>query len=202
MCRWLVLFCSALVVAVFAPPAVAGPIVFTASLPNAPEVPPNASTGTGFTILEYDPALHTLRVRITFSGLTGTTTASHVHTPTTTPFTGTAGVATAVPSFPNFPLGVTAGSYDQTFDLTLASSYNPAFLNNATNMGSTANAEASLISGLGQGRAYLNIHTSFAGGGEIRGFLVQDVPEPASVVLLGAGVVALVGYRRRFRPAA
>ena len=37
-------------------------------------------------------------------------------------------MATRVPSFVGFPLGVTAGSMDNTYDLNLASSYNPAFV--------------------------------------------------------------------------
>ena len=42
--------------------------------------------------------------------------------------TGTAGVATTTPTFPGFPSGVTSGSYSNTFDLTLASSWNATFI--------------------------------------------------------------------------
>ena len=37
-------------------------------------------------------------------------------------------VATGVPTFLGFPTGVTNGYYDHTFDLTLASSFNPAYV--------------------------------------------------------------------------
>jgi hypothetical protein len=37
-------------------------------------------------------------------------------------------VATTLPTFAGFPLGVTSGTYINTLDLTLASSYNPAFV--------------------------------------------------------------------------
>jgi hypothetical protein len=43
---------------------------------------------------------------------------------------------------------------------------------------------------------YVNIHSTVASGGEIRG---QVVPEPASVALVGFGAAALLGRRRRHR---
>jgi hypothetical protein len=160
------------------------------------ETVPNASPGTGFTLVDYDDTAHTLRVQVTFSDLLGTTTVAHIHSPTAVAFTGNAGVATQTPTFSGFPAGVTSGSYDQTFDLTLASSFNAAFV--TANGGTPAGAEAALTSSFADGKAYLNLHTSEFGGGEIRGFL-QPVPEPSAFVLLGAGAVGLlsVGWRRR-----
>lgn len=178
--------------------AQAQPQVYSASLSGAAEFPPNVSPGTGFTHVTYDPSAHTLRVQATFSGLIGLTTASHIHCCTANPFdiTQTAGVATQLPSFVGFPLGVTAGAYDNTFDLTAASSWNPTYVNN--NGGTVASAEAAFAAGLTSGRAYLNIHSDFARGGEIRGFLTA-VPEPSTYALMATGLVALggIGWRRR-----
>lgn len=151
-----------------------------------------ASLGTGNGTVNYDDVAHSLQLQVTFSGLTGTTTASHIHAPTLTPFTGTAGVATTTPTFSGFPGGVTSGSFANTLDLTLASSWNAAFI--TANGGTTAGAEAAFANYLAQGRAYWNIHTSTSPGGEINGF-VTAVPEPSSLALVGLGLAALVVRR-------
>jgi hypothetical protein len=171
-------------------------LTFAADLTGANEVPPNASPGTGEALVTLDLVAHTMQVQASFSDLIGTTTASHIHSATAVPGAGTAGVATTTPTFPGFPLGVTSGTYSHLFDMTLASSYNPAFI--AANGGTTASAEAALFSGIIAGKAYLNVHTSFRPGGEIRGFL-QEVPEPGTLSLLGGIWVAgsLFAIRRR-----
>jgi hypothetical protein len=174
--------------------ASAAPIVYSASLSGGAEDPPVASTGTGFTFVTIDTVAHTLRVQASFSGLVGTVTVAHIHCCTAAPFSGNVAVASTTPTFPGFPEGVTSGSYDQTFDLSLASSYRPAFITD--NGGTPASAEAALAAGLEQGRAYLNIHSTFAPGGEIRGFLAP-VPAPATIALFGAALAGLAATRRR-----
>jgi hypothetical protein len=197
---------SALLAAVLSvAPATAAIIPLGAILSPANEVPPTASTGSGTAILDLDLVAHTLRVRIAFADLVPTTpagapsgtTAAHIHCCLPSAFaTGVnAGVATTTPTFAGFPLGVLAGTYDNTLDLLSASSYNPAFVTLAG--GTVATAETTLINGLLGGLTYLNVHTTAFGGGEIRGFVVQ-VPEPETYALLLAGL-AVIGIAMRKR---
>jgi hypothetical protein len=190
------LFALALAAAmlVAAPLAHANLIHFHVNLSGANEVPPTGSLGTGAADLELDTVAQTLAGHIVFSGLTGITTAAHIHCCLASPFLAgvNVGVATVVPAFPNFPLGVTSGTDDFLLNLNSASAYNPAFV---TLQGSLANAEASFIAGLIAGETYLNIHTNVFPGGEIRGF----VPEPmtTSLLVLGLAAAGFVSRRRR-----
>jgi hypothetical protein len=179
--------------------AQAVPLVYSATLSGEAENPDVITPGTGWTVVTYDPDAHTLRVEIEFSGLVGNTTASHIHAPIDM-ITGNAGVATQTPSFSGFPLGVTAGTYDMTFDLTQASSWNAAFITNRGG-GTVEGAEMALAGFLADGLAYVNVHSSFAGGGEVRGDL-QRVPEATSAALLLAPALLALGLARRRRGAA
>jgi hypothetical protein len=193
-------FCLAvLIAAALSPaPAYAG-IIYQAFLDGPSESPPQPSPGTGFAIVDFDIATHSMHVTVTFSDLLAPTTASHIHAATAEPGMGTAMVATTTPTFPGFPLGVTSGSYDQTFNMLDPGSYNPAFI--TAHGGTVAGAEEALAESLADGTAYYNIHTTFALGGEIRGFL-SPVPEPTSLSLLGIGLAGMAGYAwRRRKPA-
>jgi len=185
----------ALTATAVAAPAVADTYVFNAFLNGANEAPPNASPAFGFSKLFLDTDLHTMRVVASFEDLIGTTTAAHVHAPTALPGEGTAPVATELPSFTGFPLGVTFGSYDHTFDTTLTATWNPAFL--TANGGTALGAEAAFLSSLLGGTAYINVHSTFARGGEIRGFY-EAVPEPGTwaLMILGFGLAG-ASLRRR-----
>ena len=167
---------------------------YDANLSGPAESPPNASPGTGFAEVDVDNIANTMHVHIDFTGLVGTSTASHIHAATPLPGSGTAGVATTTPTFAGFPLGVTSGTYDNTLDLTQASSYNPAYV--TANGGTPASAEAALLAAMANGQSYLNIHSSVFGGGEIRGFLLP-VPEPSTAMLAAFGFAGLALWRWR-----
>lgn len=197
MRRILCFFLSTLI-ASFGGYAHASVIKYTATLSGLNESPANASPGTGNATVMIDSNANTMALHVSFSGLLGTTKASHIHCCTSAPFAGNAGVATTTPSFAGFPTGVTSGTYDVVLDLLALGTYNSAFVSAHGN--SAATSEKALLDGLALGEGYLNIHTSAFAGGEIRGFLTAAaVPEPSSFALLALGMSLLVAGGRKRR---
>ena len=170
-------------------------LTFIATGPNAPglsplnENPPHpTSSAIGTAMVTWDTASNTMTVHAVFSGLTTPDTAAHIHCCVSPG--GNAGVATTVPFFTGFPIGVTSGTYSHTFDMLSAASYNPAFV--TANGGTPASAAAALLAGIQAGQAYLNIHSTMFPGGEIRGFLAVPVdisikPGASTPVPINAG---------------
>ena len=167
---------------------------FTGTL--APEV--TGATGSGSVSVEYEDEFHYLTIATSFTGLSGDVTLSHIHCCVPTAGAGTAGVALGNPLLTDFPLGGKSGDYLHLFILTDSTLFGGAFL--AANGGTAASAEAALIAGLLAGKAYLNIHTSTFGSGEIRAFLnLAPVPEHETYALMIAGL-GLLGFAARSRP--
>jgi len=131
-----------------------------------PEV--SGGTGSGFATFQVDTSLNTLTLNTSWTGLSGLTTVAHIHCCTTNSGTGNAGVATTLPTFLDFPTGVSSGTFNIVLDLTAPSSFNPAFVTN-NGGGTLPGATAALLAGMDTGRAYLNIHSTTFGPGEIRG---------------------------------
>ena len=100
-------------------------------------LPSPGATGTG--TVSYNDVTHSLTLTATFSGLLGNVTATHIHV-SPTPGTGSGGIGVGNPSLLGFPTGVSSGSYGNTLDLTLTSTFNATYL--ANNGGTAASAEA------------------------------------------------------------
>jgi hypothetical protein len=180
--------CAAAAVSLLALPTVTHAQTWQASLFGSNEVPPTASAGTGTATITLTG--NSLSLFESFTGITGPATGAHIHC--CAPIGTSTGIA--VP-FLNFP-AATSGTYTSTFDLTAAAIYLPAFL--AANGGTASGAETALLAGLNSGQAYANIHTALSPAGEIRGQFVLVTPEPSTVVLMVAGLIAVgIATRRR-----
>lgn len=183
-------FATALLLAV--QPASAAMFAFGADMTGPAEAPPNTSPATGRAVVLFDDVAHRMTISVEFSGLIGRTTVAHIHCCTALAGTGVASVATTTPSFPAFPVDVLSGTYTRVFDTLLASTYRSGFI--TANGGTTAGAEAALLSGLRSGKAYFNVHTQAFPGGEIRGFFV---PAPQALSLVALLLMAMPLLRRR-----
>jgi len=173
----------------------AAPQAFVGFLLPGNESPPTNSSGTGTAIVILDPAANTMRVSVVFSGLTSGVTAAHIHCCQATPgANANIGVATTTPTFTGFPSGVTSGTYDNTFDLLQASSYNPAFIAGALVPSHTAAGAATVLSnGIQNNLTYLNIHTTNNPGGEIRALLGAPKLTPLVAADAGSNAFAVAG---------
>lgn len=149
---------------------------------NEPSFTVAAPNASGIAVVVFDTVALSVAVNEVWFSLTGPITANHIHAPTATAGTGTAGV------FLGFALPAVngaSGSTAQSFSYT-----------------STPASFGNLLQAASDGKAYVNVHTAANGGGEIRGFLVGPVvpvPEPASAALMLLGVAAVGGIALRRR---
>ena len=147
---------------------------YMANLDSAQEHnPANTSPATGFGTFNLNPD-NSLTYNVTYSGLIGNFSGSHIH-----------GSAT---SFPGFDAGI-------LYHLNNT----PNGTHAGTLSGTTTPLTAEHLNWLQLGTLYVNVHSSGTGGfpgGEIRGQIVP-VPEPSTWALLGLGAIGMIGYLRR-----
>ena len=171
--------------------AQAGTVRYTANLTGIAENPDVVTPAVGWVEVIYDDIAHTMKIHSEFSGLLGNTTNAHIHCCSADPLVNV-GVATRIPTLFGFPAGVTAGIFDALYDMTLASSWNAAFITSSG--GTTTLAETRFFAAMGRGETYFNIHTQLFPGGEIRGTLI---PEPGALALTLAALLAAGALSRR-----
>jgi hypothetical protein len=148
---------------------VSGATLFAANLTGSQEVPAVVTPGTGFGTVLLNDAQTMITVDETFANLTTPATASHIHDSTGGP--GTSGPI--VFPFTGVPAATSGSIPEQTFAITSAQ-----------------------VTDLFAGKLYFNVHTSVNPSGEIRGFINQ-VPEPSTMFMLGAGLAGLAFYARK-----
>jgi CHRD domain len=202
--RYIALVTLAAALMLSAPAARAIPIPFGGILSGANEAPPNGSPATGSVTVVLDPTAQTIQILASFFGLTTNDTAAHIHCCQMTLGTPpTVMVATTMPTFNGFPLGVTQGVFSGLFSLQDPTFYNPAFV--TAEGGTIAGAENALIEAIENGLTYFNIHTTQFPGGEIRTQLLPlGVAVPGPIVgtglpglILACGVLLALARRRR-----
>jgi len=155
------------IIGAMATPASAFVWTFNDPINAGQEVPPSGSPASGTAVGTYDDITNALVINVNATGFLSARTGAHIHF---APSGSNGGVV--------FDLGV-AGAGD---------SYN----NVNTNFVLDETQESNLLAR----NYYVNIHTQNNPGGSIRGQL-NPVPEPATMIALGLGSVAVLLRRKK-----
>lgn len=163
--RLVVLCLGALATLSLAGPASAlGTHVYTVPMSGIQEFPPVATSGTGVCTVTLDDVTGSVTVSGSYSNLSGTAVAAHIHGPA--PAGVNAGIVVGLT-----PSGGTAGT------VTGGGTLSPANITNLLN-----------------GLMYVNVHSTTHGGGEIRGQILAGVPAlPWTALVALVGLAAAGG---------
>jgi hypothetical protein len=142
-------------------------VQFNVVMDGTQEVPANASPGTGTAVVVFDDQTGAISITGNYTGLTSVVTMAHLH-----------GYS---------PAGVNSGIL---FDLTHTGGTAGTLTGNSV-------IPAGNIANVLNGLTYINVHTVNFPGGEIRGQLVDPVPEPGVSLLFALGTCLLFGRRLR-----
>jgi CHRD domain/PEP-CTERM motif len=206
------LFLLAAAAAVAASPSSRAVTTLIANMTNAGENPPTVPTLTGgqprpasfgtatFVLNDAQTAMTMVATvnNIDFTGSqTGDTndnlTNAHIHASPTVTATTNAGVVWGFIGSPlndTNPADVVVTPFAQGVGGTVTAKWDAPEGNGTTLTAQLGNILTT--------HSYINFHTAQFGGGEIRGFIVV-VPEPATVGLLGLGMLSAFGISRRRR---
>lgn len=188
---------AAALVALAAAPMAANAVVyqFNATLSAANELHAVNSPATGLATLSYDTADNTYDFSMAVFDLTATASAFHIHGAATATETATVRIGLDASPFVNLKVGGTllVGGNNVTAPASI-----PATPSSATNAGHPSMSFLQMLQG---GLAYVNVHTSNFGAGEVRGQLLQVavVPEPGTYALMLGGIAAIGLLARRRR---
>jgi len=166
------------------------------------------ATGTGNATVFFNETAKTIRVQFSYAGLTGNPTNGHIHAASSAvPYTFANpnptvalgfGVGSGAPGYSSSPPGP-SGSYDRTFDVSALTFALPApptwssgFRTNHAGL-TIDQLNAKFVEYMNTGKAYINLHTSANGNGEIGGFFTVVTPEPGHWALLASGFAISVG---------
>ena len=164
------------------------------SIKNGPEADGSTnSPGSGFGTVTLDTETNVLSYDFTWSDLVGDLTKLHIHGPASADMSNPQHIVEIfgppeVPAELATTSGTVSGSFElQTLEQVGFDPISPEFI------------KETLING----EAYLNVHSTVFGMGEIRGNLgtpvTQTVPEPNSILVYGLGI-AILALRRRVTP--
>ena len=160
------------------------------SIKNGPESDGSTnSPGLGQGVVELDLDTNIISIDLSWSGLIGDLTKLHIHGPASLDGSNPQHLI-EIYGPPEVPaeLATTEGSWSDTFELQtlLQPNFDPV-------------DPDLIIESMINGQAYVNVHTTVFGTGEIRGNLGLPVPEPRAQSLLVCGLLGGVCLRRNRR---